>query len=468
MSNREPSTPNPPFEQSSAIDAIRGMSVLYGGPLALAGWSAVSMGLALRAVARTHKLLRLPIALGAIAPAIYYPLVRPRILSWGATGEELTKQLPGDEIVDNPLHTNTRAITIDAPPDEVWRWLVQIGYQRGGWYSYDALEAAAGAGDFLEGHSATRIHAELQDLNPGDMIRMSPWTGLQVRSAEPGRVLALESVPIPGAMMAKTSWSMVLEPTADGNTRLLIRGRASSDPRNILLGAFDHLIELPHFLMERKLMLGIKQRAEAAARPAASHNLIDDWAPNLQFVDTISVDVDATPEAIFAAFDAVTLQDMPVASALGGLRYLPGRLLGREAFRPTAEYEPFVTTLKKSGTVVLAQEPGREVVFGGAGKYHQLADQEPVPFVDAAAFIAFDEPEYQKLVMSLRVEPAARAGRYRLILEHRTQPLSDAARRGFARYWRVIKPTGAFVTKQLLNATKKRAEAGLRQTMAAT
>jgi hypothetical protein len=413
-------------------------------------------------MARQHKLLRLPIALGAIAPAIYYPLVRPRMLEWGATGDELTKPLPGDEIVLNPLHTNTRAITIDASPDEVWRWLVQIGYKRGGWYSYDALEAAVGAGDFLEGHSATRIHEDLQHLQAGDMIHMSPWTGLQVRSAEPGRALTLESVPIPGALMAKASWSMVLEPTSDGKTRFLVRGRSSSDPRNLILAAFDHLIELPHFFMERKMMLGIKQRAEAAKLSPATHNLVDDWAPDLQFADTIATEVDASPEAIFAAFDAVTVQDMPIANALGTLRYLPGKLLGSEDSPAATQTEPFIETLKKGGTVVLAEHPGREIVFGGAGKYHQIADQEMVPFIDAVAFAAFDEPDYQKLVMSLRVEPTATEGRYHLLLEHRTQPLSEQSRRNFARYWRMIKPTGHFVTKQLLTAAKKRAESAVR------
>jgi hypothetical protein len=78
------------------------------------------------------------------------------------------------------------------------------------------------------------------------------------------------------------------------------------------------------------------------------------------------------------------------------------------------------------------------------------------------AFAAFDEPDYQKLVMSLRVEPTATEGRYHLLLEHRTQPLSEQSRRNFARYWRMIKPTGHFVTKQLLTAAKKRAESAVR------
>jgi hypothetical protein len=97
-------------------------------------------------------------------------------------------------------------------------------------------------------------------------------------------------------------------------------------------------------------------------------------------------------------------------------------------------------------------------VVGSAGKYHQLLDQEPEPLQSAADFEAFADPECQKLVMSLRVEPTGTPGLNRLLLEHRTQPLSDESGARFKRYWRVIKPSGAFVTKQLLWAIKRRAE----------
>jgi hypothetical protein len=110
--------------------------------------------------------------------------------------------------------------------------------------------------------------------------------------------------------------------------------------------------------------------------------------------------------------------------------------------------------------VILEEEHEREIVFGSAGKYHQLTDQEPRLFETAEQFLTFDDPRFQQLVMSLRVEPTATPGRNRLVLEHRTHPLSETSRRKFRRYWRVIKPSGAFVTKQLLQAIKRRAEAG--------
>jgi hypothetical protein len=190
----------------------------------------------------------------------------------------------------------------------------------------------------------------------------------------------------------------------------------------------------------------------------AAESLIDRVLPDREFSDTIAVTVNSSPGAIFDAAMKVTANEMPIATAIGTLRYLPGRLLGRKP--PSDDGAPFIATLLSSGTVILEEEHEREIVFGSAGKYHQLTDQEPRLFETAEQFLTFDDPGYQKLVMSLRVEPTATPGRNRLVLEHRTHPLSETSRRKFRRYWRVIKPSGAFVTKQLLQAIKRRAEAG--------
>ena len=184
--------------------------------------------------------------------------------------------------------------------------------------------------------------------------------------------------------------------------------------------------------------------------------LIDGLNPDREFTDEISVTVSATPAAIFDAAMRVTANDMPVAKALGTLRYLPGRLLGRK--RASSDAAPFIQTLLDNGTVILADEPEHELVFGSAGKYHQLLDQEPRPFKTADDYHAFHHADYQQLVMSLRVTPTSTPGLNQLVLEHRTHPLSEESRRKFRRYWRVIRPPGAFVTKQLLGAIKRRAE----------
>jgi hypothetical protein len=248
-----------PSPKPRLTDAVRGLGVIYGGPLLAGAWWLASVAQTLRG---SGSLLT---KAGVVAPALYYGLLRRRMLTWGATTEELTRPLPGDDLIANPTKSQTRAITINATPEQVWPWLVQLGYQRGGWYSYDALEAAAGAGDFIEGRSADRIHLELQTLKPDDLIRMSPWTAYRVDTIDPPRALVLAADAYPGAMMSASSWAFILEPVPQG-TRLLVRGRSQPDPRNDLAWAFEHLLEAPHFIMERRMLLGIKQRAERAAR----------------------------------------------------------------------------------------------------------------------------------------------------------------------------------------------------------
>jgi hypothetical protein len=168
------------------------------------------------------------------------------------------------------MYETTRAITIRAPAAEVWPWLVQIGYQRGGFYSYDWLENLAG----LEISSADHMDPELQSLEVGDSVRIAPETPLTVATLEPNRVLVLhntmnpfnaQTVDLddlePGPYMDWT-WAFILEELDKRTTRLVVRVRGSYEPRWLAL-LFYTLLEPAHFLMERKMMLGIKERAES-------------------------------------------------------------------------------------------------------------------------------------------------------------------------------------------------------------
>jgi hypothetical protein len=110
-----------------------------------------------------------------LAALLYFAAIRPRLLGWGASSEERRQLLPGDDLVSARWQT-TRGIDISAPAEDVWPWLVQMGYGRGGWYSYDWLEHLIGAGDFAEGGSAKRLIPELQQLALGEG-----------RCAQPGR-----------------------------------------------------------------------------------------------------------------------------------------------------------------------------------------------------------------------------------------------------------------------------------------
>jgi hypothetical protein len=180
-------------------------------------------------------------------------------------------------------------------------------------------------------------------------------------------------------------------------------------------------------------------------------------AKGAQFRDLIAITVQAPPEAIFAAFDDVSLADMKVAWLLGELRYLPSRLTGHApAMRPR---QPFVANLVEGGTLILHQERPCEIITGSAGQLHRIRDQAPVRFANREAFDAFADANHEKLFMSVRVEPTGRCGEHWLVLEHATHALSPAAERLFARYWRAIKPMGAVVTRELLKAVRRKAEA---------
>ena len=153
----------------------------------------------------------------------------------------------------------------------MWPWLVQLGYGRGGWYSYDRLERAVGAGEFAEGGSARRVVGDLQGLAVGDTVLLSPNGGLTVVSLEPPRSLvlhyrmdALSAAPASERSRAVFDWTwvFVLRPVAEG-CRLLVRVRV--DPWPWWLQVTLPLLEAAHWVMERKMLLGLKQRAEQHA-----------------------------------------------------------------------------------------------------------------------------------------------------------------------------------------------------------
>lgn len=166
--------------------------------------------------------------------------------------------------------------------------------------------------------------------------------------------------------------------------------------------------------------------------------------------------VRATPSEIFKAFRTVTLHDMKLAWLLGELRYLPARLTGHQP-QGTAT-KPFLSSLLESGTLILVDAAPREIITGSAGMLHRVVNQAPVHFPSNQAFYRFDDPEYEKLFMSIHVEPSERPGEQGLILEHATVPLSQEAADRFKPYWFVIKPTGACVSRELLKAIGRRAE----------
>ena len=209
------------------------------------------------------------VAAGAAALSGYVLAVRPWHRKWGASDEEVERSLPGDDLVSEANFETTRAITIDARPEEVWPWLVQIGQGRGGLYSYDLLENAMG----LEIHSAGQILPEYQELSVGDMVPIEPeGGGFVVAAVEPNRYLLLE-IPSEGDTEvdrvfreadAASTWLFLLDEWQDTQTRLVVRWRArwrlGANAMACLIGLMLDPVE---FVMERKMMQGIKERAES-------------------------------------------------------------------------------------------------------------------------------------------------------------------------------------------------------------
>jgi hypothetical protein len=180
------------------------------------------------------------------------PFVRPWHLRWGATDEEVTAPMPGDDLLSHARFEATRAIDIAAPPEAVWPWIVQIGFRRAGFYSYDLF-------DNLGRPSADRIVPELQDLDIGDRIAMAEpvtdVTAFRVVAVDPPRSMVWQK--------PDSTWAWRLE-SSSGGTRLVTRLKAAYDfehPTSALTSIA--LLEFADFPMMRQLLLGLKARAEA-------------------------------------------------------------------------------------------------------------------------------------------------------------------------------------------------------------
>ena len=207
----------------------------------------------------------------------FFAVVRPWYLQWGASDIEGRMTLPGDEIIPRAAQQETRAITIDAGVDAVWPWLAQVGQDRGGFYSFDLLENVVGC----RMPTVDVLRPDKQSWSPGDKLWMYPPEGAggagfaTLRRYVPGRALGFGTrvVGTPITAPEDGSWTFVLQPLDGSTTRLLIRGRGPVT-RSWLGLAFDRSIFEPvHFVMERRMMIGIKQLAEGQDRDRAINHL---------------------------------------------------------------------------------------------------------------------------------------------------------------------------------------------------
>ena len=200
--------------------------------------------------------------------------------TWGVVPKEAARALPGDELVADAIVAETRGLDIDAPPEAVWPWLVQMGYGRGGWYSYDQID--------MDGHSAETILEEHQELAEGDRVPTHPGGGFEVRILRPAEALVLwldpelvgassgddetpvglQGAGILGDMAMsdfRGSWAFILEPAPGDRTRLIERIRLWADEAGAPQRLAMPMMGLGVFVMTRKHMLGLKERAERHA-----------------------------------------------------------------------------------------------------------------------------------------------------------------------------------------------------------
>jgi hypothetical protein len=197
----------------------------------------------------------------AVMVAANLLLLWPWMQTWGATNEEINAGLPGDDLVTVANIRTTKGITIQASPRQIYPWLLQLGVDRGGMYSYDRLENIFG----LNVHTTEQIIPAYQDVQVGDFWRftpkdyvLNPGPGLYVR-----RLVENEAVILCFGMEGKPeepcidSWQFVLVPQEDGSTRLLLRSNMAIKPE--LPIKLTYYIQ---FIMERKMMLTLRERAE--------------------------------------------------------------------------------------------------------------------------------------------------------------------------------------------------------------
>lgn len=190
--------------------------------------------------------------------ALYRVHLRPWLYTWGARADEIRATLPGDELVQTPGPRTTRAVSVDASSADIWPWLAQIGEDRGGFYSYSLLERAVGA----DVHNADAIHPEWQHVHVGDTIwlarRYGPAARQMVAAVQRDSHLVLMSPAdferVRRGQKASGSWAFILRQDV-GATRLLARGNG---------GAAGHFwFDVPHFVMEQKMLRGIARRASS-------------------------------------------------------------------------------------------------------------------------------------------------------------------------------------------------------------
>jgi len=209
-----------------------------------------------------------------VGSVILPPLLRGWYNRLGATDAEIEAVLPGDDLIAEATSSSTRAITIEAPYDLVHKLIVQMGYQRAGWYGWDWFYKATGSAEFVDGSYSSRVVPELQDLAVGDTVYINKAVGYEVVRIEPGVLVLFAAMAADGRKLepndpsaqSAMSWAWVAEPVDDDTTRLVLRIRNGGSGFGGFVGwLFDNPLDMGGSAFAYKTLAGLKRTAEDLA-----------------------------------------------------------------------------------------------------------------------------------------------------------------------------------------------------------
>lgn len=391
-------------------------------------------------------------------------------------------RLPGDELVPAPLMQITRAVMINAPPQQVWPWLVQTGQGRAGFYSdspfwdrcvdwYYRRLAREQPGTADVGYQVAaddRVVSSWQNLRVGDVIADGPpgTAYYVVRQAEPDRVFVLfTDTHLPHLLPARLrnnprlrihgelSDAVVLSEVKPDRTRLVRRMRMTCGPWPFRLLVVPIVLAWGDWITERNFLRGVKQRAERTTRdsplPAIRPEFVlDRYLPQFDVRERQTRLLYADVGAVHAAIGQTDLAGIPVVRAFLGLRALPGRLRARLGARATPVPPPFtLADMPRAGWTSLAEGP-EEVGFGTLTHPWRIGNEAPL-VVDRETFAAFCTPGYAKVAFSIRADPDG-PHRTRVTTETRVATTDPRSRRRFAAYWVVVGPLSGLIRRLVL------------------
>ncbi len=266
----------------------------------------------------------------------YVLLCRPYQLHWGATDAEIERSMAGDELNLEPSFLATRAITIEGRPEEIWPWLVQMGYGRAGYYGYDLLENA-GSPEGLR--SAAEILPRFQGFVVGDEVPISALVSMTFHEIEPNRHL----IWLGGEATDPGAFTWALYPLDEGRTRLVSRIRWSYHPTSIGIFALELFTEFADHIAVRKILQGVKQRVERNVEPM--------WIQNSELLTFI-----CTLLTFLAALALLVWR--PLTWKTWGAGLMAGAIWLTTWYAPVANWFNVVLALIAIGTLFLAHRRG--------------------------------------------------------------------------------------------------------------